>query len=181
MLSASRLDGFEYDAANDARPGPTAAPVGRGYAFKYGCIVAGASCRDGTSGTAVCWLDGSRNRSVSCEKKKNVRSFLSGPPTTPPKSFRRCSGFGRWLAFTNQSVASSALFRKYSNTEPRNVLVPDRVTMLICPPGVRPNSGANVDVWIRNSSIASMDTRLFVPPATLSAGSDPPALCAIGR
>jgi hypothetical protein len=60
-------------------------------------------------------------------------------------------------------------------------LLPERVTIEICPPGVRPNSGANDDVWMRNSCIASTDTRLFVPPEALSAGSAPPAVCIMGK
>jgi hypothetical protein len=31
--------------------------------------------------------------------------LITGPPTTPPKSFCRSWGFGRWLKLENQSLA----------------------------------------------------------------------------
>src|SRR4030095_2813871 len=104
-------------------------------------------------------LDGWCSRSASCEKKKNVLSGRTGPPSTPPKSLKCCSGLARWFALTNQSLASSASSLKYSNSEPRNALVPERVTIEICPPGVRPNSGANEDRGVRYSFLAYRDNQ----------------------
>ena len=43
-------------------------------------------------------------------------------------------------------------------------IAPERVTIEICPPGVRPYSGANEEVCTRNSCMASTETRLLVPP-----------------
>jgi len=40
--------------------------------------------------------------------------------------------------------------------------------------GVRPNSGAKEEVWMRNSCMASTETRLFVP-LCVSAGRAPAA------
>src|SRR5690349_10427371 len=77
--------------------------------------------------------------------------------------------------FRNQSLASSTLFRRYSNTDPWYLLVPVRVTIETWPPGVRPNSGANVDVWILNSWMASIDARLLKPPVALGCTPDPEA------
>src|SRR5579862_4639309 len=44
---------------------------------------------------------------------------------------------------------------------------------MTCPPGERPNSGANDDVSIRNSCSASTETRLLVPPRALNACAAP--------
>ena len=48
-------------------------------------------------------------------------------------------------------------------------VLPDRVIIPTCAPGVRPNSGAKVDVWIRNSWSASGGTRLLNVPKKLFA------------
>src|SRR6266404_3744853 len=53
------------------------------------------------------------------------------------------------------------------------MFVPDFVTTETCAPGVRPNSGAKVEVWMRNSCNASSETRLLEPPNALVAGSCP--------
>src|SRR5690348_13383178 len=110
MLYASSDEGFEKPALNRAEPFPSVEPLATGNAFKYGRIVAGACCRAWLSGTTVCTLDGCRNRCPSYEKKKNVLSLIIGPPSTPPKSFSRSCGFGRPVAFANQSFASSTSF-----------------------------------------------------------------------
>ncbi len=93
-----------------ANPLPRSAPFGNGKAFRYGCKAGGAACLAATEGTpypvAVC---GCRKRSPSYEKKKNVRSLMIGPPSTPPKSF--CRSAGR-VWFANQLFASSLSFRK---------------------------------------------------------------------
>src|SRR5215471_6711615 len=118
------------------------------------------------------------SRPPSYDPKKNSLFFHTGPPITPPNSFCRSGGccgtplFGGTV-FRNQSLASSTLFRRYSNTDPWNRLVPVRVTIETCPPGVRPNSGANVDVWILNSWMASIDARLLKPPVGLGCTPDP--------
>src|ERR1044071_2503898 len=110
MLVEFNFDGFEKEALNCASPAPSARPFAIGKTFKNGREVEGAICLDALSGTAVCMLDGWRNRRPSYEKKKNVLSFRTGPPTTPPKSCCRVWGFGRPLKFTNQSLASSTSF-----------------------------------------------------------------------
>src|SRR5271156_301946 len=51
---------------------------------------------------------------------------------------------------------------------PWKSFVPDLVVRITWPPGVRPNSGANEDVSIRNSCKASTETRLLVPPNALN-------------
>ena len=45
----------------------------------------------------------------------------------------------------------------------------------ICAPGVRPNSAAYEDVWMRTLSSASTPIRLFVVPSRDAAGTPPPA------
>ena len=45
--------------------------------------------------------------------------------------------------------------------------------MEICPPGVRPNSGAYVEVWMRNSCIASTETKTVGSAQTLKEPSAP--------
>ena len=45
--------------------------------------------------------------------------------------------------------------------------------MEICPPGERPNSGAKLDVEMRNSCKASIDTMLLNPPVAELVGVEP--------
>src|SRR5260370_23980339 len=98
---------------------------------------------------------------------------MTGPPTTPPKSF--CCTTPRALAAAsrNQSLASNTVLRKYSKTSPWNAFVPERLTREICPPGERPNSGAKLDVEMRNSWRASTDTMLLKPPVDELVGVEP--------
>src|SRR5579859_4969851 len=51
--------------------------------------------------------------------------------------------------------------------------------MLTCPPGARPNSGAEDEVSTRNSCMASTDTKLLVPPIALRACNCPVPLLPI--
>ena len=51
--------------------------------------------------------------------------------------------------------------------------MPERVVIMTCPPGERPNSGEKDDVSTRNSCNASTETRLLVPPTALSAWDAP--------
>jgi hypothetical protein len=78
-------------------------------------------------------------RSPEYETKKNVWSLLSGPPRVAPNWFRLSGGLSSW---DPQSLALSFSSRVYSNTEPRNLLVPDLVRTLITPLEKRPYSTA---------------------------------------
>src|SRR6185503_7897647 len=138
-LVASRFDGFEKLALNTANPlGWPFAPIrfgpfGIGYAFRIGLTPSGAACRacnDGTSTPLVC---GRSRRSPSYDKKKKVEFFplnqgwrppspnrgkRIGPPSTKPKSLCRVAGFASRRKLLNQSLASKASLRKYSNALP---------------------------------------------------------------
>src|SRR5262249_7005124 len=133
--------------------------LGRGKAFSNSATSDGAFCRASREGTSVGTVGpGCAVTRPSAEKKKKVRSrplyksgIRTGPPRLPPKLLTRNGDLGASFASANQSAASNLSFRKYSNSDPEYRFVPDRVTNPICAPGVRPNSGANVEVWILNS------------------------------
>src|SRR5229473_1394694 len=120
MLLASRFAGFEYPVENWAVYWDSGPPFGKGNESRIGRIPDGAPCLVASEGTSDTTNVGLRRRRPSYEKKKNVRSRISGPPSTPPKSFNRKPGLACPLLFANQSVASSAPFRKYSWRLPWN-------------------------------------------------------------
>src|SRR5271169_6061754 len=87
--------------------------------------------------------------------KKNVLSFLIGPPNVPPNWFWWKSGFGATVNVNGLALRS--VLRKNSYTLPWNSLVPDLVTTLTTAPELRPYSASNELVITRNSSMLSGD------------------------
>src|SRR5438552_17479110 len=104
-LYASRVAGFEYPAANCARPFPKSCPFGIGNALRNGWTEAGSDCLAETDGKATIWVRGWRRRKPSNEKKKNMRLETIDPPSTPQNSFCRSFDFGNPLLSENHSVA----------------------------------------------------------------------------
>jgi hypothetical protein len=118
------------------------APFGTGNPARIGFRASEAASRDEADGTSVMAVLGWSSRRPSYDTNMKVRSRLSGAPNTPPKSCWCSLGFWRCWRLTKSSAESSASFRKYSESEPWNWFVPDRVTIEIWPPGIPPNSGA---------------------------------------
>ena len=85
-----------------------------------------------------------RTRIHSVLLKKNSLSFLMGPPTANPKSFRVNTPFGVSVASFCSVLEDNADTRLYSYADPWNALLPDLVTRLTTPPLARPYSAAEV-------------------------------------
>ena len=97
----------------------------------------------------------SRVRVPSQEPKKNVLSFLTGPPKVAPYWFCLYGGFLDPLRLAKKFVPSKFELRRNSNTEPCNWLVPDLMLTNTCPPMRVPYSAERLLVTTRNSPTAS--------------------------
>ncbi len=97
-----------------------------------------------------------RWRKPSYEKKKNSFSLIIGPPSCPP-NWLRLNGGGSVEVKVKKLRASSASFRKNSNSSPWNSLLPDRVAILTTAPALWPCSALKVELSTLNSCTAPMD------------------------
>src|SRR5262245_61292602 len=91
-----------------------------------------------------------RCRRPSYERKKKVLFLTSGPPRLPPARLR-LKGGGLLEVNSKKLRASSASFRRNSNSSPWNSLVPERVAMLTTAPELCPYSALNVELSTLNS------------------------------
>jgi hypothetical protein len=69
-----------------------------------------------------------------------------GPPREPSKSFERIAGRERPDAFASQSFAFMASLLIESDNVARKSFEPERVLIATWAPGIRPNSGAKLEV-----------------------------------
>ena len=81
--------------------------------------------------------------------------MIIGPPNVAPYWFWMNSGLPPPAGW-KYGVASSAEFRRNSNTLPWKALVPDFMVTLTTPPAACPNSAEKVEVWTLNSSMPSI-------------------------
>ena len=95
------------------------------------------------TGLLAIWNSGAR--------KKNVRSFVMGPPKVAPIWWSLASAL-----LPNASSEVICSLRSRYDAEWWNAFVPDFVDMLMMPPVVRPNSAAKMFRVIWNSCSASM-------------------------
>ena len=79
-------------------------------------------------------------RQSSRLRKKNILSFLMGPPRTPPIVSKRYGGFADPKRLLSNEFALSTSLRLNQYPEPWNSFVPDLEMMLTWAPGTRPYS-----------------------------------------
>ena len=82
-------------------------------------------------GTIACRSDGVCRLRLTCTPpKKNIRFFMTGPPSVPPNWLRLSPS----LAVANLLISLKRESRRNSNIVPWNALVPDLVTALTVAP-----------------------------------------------
>src|SRR5690349_25077106 len=86
--------------------------------------------------------------------KKNVLSFLIGPPREPPNWFWIRGARTLPARLKKKFFAFRSLLRRNSYAEPWKTLLPDLMLKFTTAPAVRPYSAENFLVCTRNSSVA---------------------------
>src|SRR5262245_6480790 len=157
-----RLGGMMLFGKGAALPGRRIARVAAGLASRGYHRLPGSSSSEKSplrmASVGALVVEGVARRSFRASQlnSQNVRSFFTGPETTPPYWLRRSLFLG-WLGGRKKPRASNRSLRTNSNSAPCRLLVPDLIATLTCAPEFTPNSAEYTALCTLNSSIASIE------------------------